>query len=280
MLHRQMVYTGSVGSAHAPTHAPAASLWHHSWELIARRRSSCVGPPHSYTHAASTDGIYRLFPIRKSTCKSPTRTLRASLRPVPLTRWAEVARAVHVVVVVALKHSLIATCAVRTRTLSSGGSSSSSSSSRKNLLLLLNSILSLGLRCRIPPRTLFVRHRSEVRRVAKDSSDVCVLRRWVRTGFECHLLMPVAGYTISTQDALLSLGLICRRPPVTLFVRHRSEVRRVARDSSDVCVLRRWVRTGFECHLLMPVAGYTISTQDALLSLGLICRSPPRHPIC
>jgi hypothetical protein len=42
----------SVGSAHAPTRAPAASLWHHSCDLLAWRRSSCVGPPHLYTHAA------------------------------------------------------------------------------------------------------------------------------------------------------------------------------------------------------------------------------------
>jgi hypothetical protein len=40
-----------------PTRAPAASLRRHSCDLIARRRSSCVGPPHSHTHAASTDGI-------------------------------------------------------------------------------------------------------------------------------------------------------------------------------------------------------------------------------
>ena len=72
MLHRQMVYTGSVGSAHAPTRAPAASLWHHSCDLIARRRSSCVGPPHSYTHAASTDDMYLVVGYRAFTHTCPS----------------------------------------------------------------------------------------------------------------------------------------------------------------------------------------------------------------
>ena len=43
---------------HAPTQALAASQERHSCDLIARRRSSCVSPPHSYTHAASTDGVF------------------------------------------------------------------------------------------------------------------------------------------------------------------------------------------------------------------------------
>jgi hypothetical protein len=47
-------------SVHAPTQ-PLAACRRHSYDLLARRgRSSCMGPPHSYTHAASNDGMYRL----------------------------------------------------------------------------------------------------------------------------------------------------------------------------------------------------------------------------
>jgi hypothetical protein len=58
MLRRQMTCTWSLGSVRTPTQAPAASLRRHSCDLIARRRSLCVGPPHSHTHAASTDDMY------------------------------------------------------------------------------------------------------------------------------------------------------------------------------------------------------------------------------